>query len=210
MPTIFLKSRYPFAEYLRFAIIGDDDLLSLKFVNDYWAFPIILEKDKRIINIIKDVKNHFRIIDIDIKFIEKEEKLPSIQTFITDPPYTLNGAMAFIYTGLKMFGNNLNEKEFYVILNPTMLGKNIFILQNVLFKSNVYLKEIVKNFSQYELPYKYKERDRANKFLQIHKIKSQSLNYSSSSDLYIFTTIKPNLKIIKKEIDFNKLYNHYL
>jgi glycosyltransferase involved in cell wall biosynthesis len=206
----FLKSRYPFAEYLRFAIIGDDDLLSLKFVNDYWAFPIILEKDKRIINIIKDVKNHFKIIDTDIKFIDKEEKLPLIQTFITDPPYTLNGAMAFIYTGLKMLDNNLNEKEFYVVLNPTILGKNIFILQNILFKSNIYLKEIVKNFSQYELPHKYKERTRANKFLQTHKVKSQSLSYSSSSDLYIFTTIKPNLKIIKNKIDFNKLYNHYL
>ncbi len=79
------KNRYPFAEYLRFAIIGDDDLLSLKFINDYWAFPIVIEKDKKIINLIKDVKNHFKIINIDIRFIEKEKKLPTVQTFITDP-----------------------------------------------------------------------------------------------------------------------------
>ncbi|MCX6730064.1 MAG: bis-aminopropyl spermidine synthase family protein [Candidatus Portnoybacteria bacterium] len=170
-----LKNRYPFAEYLRFAIIGDDDLLSLKFINDYWAFPVVIEKDKRIINLIKDIKNHFKIFNIDIRFIEKEKIIPTVQTFITDPPYTLNGALAFIHAGLSMLDNSFEEKEFYVILNPL-----------------------------------YDERKRADKFLKTHKIKNDSLVYSSSSNLYIFSVVKPDLVGIKKSIDFNKLYNHYL
>ncbi len=205
-----LKNRYPFAEYLRFAIIGDDDLLSLKFINDYWAFPVVIEKDKRIVNLIKDIKNHFKIFNIDIRFIEKEKRMPTVQTFITDPPYTLNGALAFIYAGLSMLDNSFEEKEFYVILNPTMLGKNIFILQNILLKNNIYLKEVITNFSQYQLPSLYDERKRADKFLKTHKIKNDSLVYSSSSNLYIFSVVRPDLVGIKKSIDFNKLYNHYL
>ncbi len=109
-----------------------------------------------------------------------------------------------------MLDNDFREKEFYVILNPTMMGKNIFILQSILLKSNIYLKEVIKNFSQYKLPHFYDERKRADKFLKIHKIKNNSLSYSSSSNLYIFSVIKPNLKSIKEAIDFNKLYNHYL
>jgi glycosyltransferase involved in cell wall biosynthesis len=206
----FIKSRYPFAEYLKFAIIGDDDFVSSEFANDYWAWPVIIEKDKRIINQIKKINKRFEVIEIDIAKPEKIHGLPMVQTFITDPPYTLNGSLAFIYLGLKMLEKNRGKKEFYVIVNETIIGSHFYKIEKILSESKVYIKEIIKNFSQYELPKNFIETKRAKKFLLSQGINKNSIVLSSSSSLYIFETINPNVSKIKKSINFNKLYQHYL
>lgn len=208
--ALFLKSRYPFAEYLKFAIIGEDDFLSAEFVNDCWAWPIIIEKDKRILNIIKKISSRFEIIEDDVCNFPHLKELPEIQTFITDPPYTLNGSLSFIYAGLKMLKKGLDVKEFYVILNPTIMGKHFFTVQKVLSESNIYLTETINNFSQYKLPDNFQEKKRAVKFLKKMGLNNNSLIYSSSSNMYIFKTISPNLTKLKKQIGFNKIYQHYL
>lgn len=208
--ALFLKSRYPFAEYLKFAIIGEDDFLSTEFVNNYWAWPIIIEKDKRILNIIKKVSCRFEIIEDDVCNFPHLKKLPKVQTFITDPPYTLNGSLSFIYAGLKMLNKDSDVKEFYVILNPTIMGKHFFVVQKVLLESNVYLAETINNFSQYKLPDNFQEKKRAAKFLKKINLSSNSLTYSSSSNMYIFRTILPNLIKLRKQINFKKIYQHYL
>lgn len=206
----FLKSRYPFAEYLKFAIIGDDDFLSSELVSDCWAWPVIVEKDKRILDTIKKLSSRFELIEQDISIFPKLNNLPSVQSFITDPPYTLYGSLAFIYAGLRMLKKDSEAKEFYVVLNPTMIGKNFFFMQKILSESGIFLVETLNNFSQYKLPDNFKERKRANKFLDKIGIKGNSLKYSSSSNLYIFKTVSPNLKNIERKINFNKLYEHYL
>lgn len=205
-----IKKRYPFAEYLKFAIIGDDDFLSIEFANDYWAWPVIIEKDKRIINQIKKIDKRFEIIEADIGDPLASNNLPSVQTFITDPPYTLNGSLAFIYFGLKMLEKNTKTKEFYVIMNKTMMGSHLYTIEKILSESNIYIKEIVENFSHYELPKNFKELKRAKQFLSSQKIKHNFINLSSSSNLYIFETKNPNILKIKNNIDFNKIYKHYL
>lgn len=207
---IFLKSRYPFAEYLKFAIIGEDDFLSAEFINDYWAWPVIVEKDKRILDAVGKLSLRFELIEQDISVFPKLNNLSSVQSFITDPPYTLYGSLAFIYAGLRMLKRNLEIKEFYVVLNPTIMGRSFFYMQKILSESGVFLVEMLNNFSQYELPDNFKERKRANKFLDKIKIRGNSLKYSSSSNLYIFKTLLPNLKKLEKKINFNKLYEHHL
>lgn len=206
----FLKERYPFAEYLKFAIIGDDDLLSTQFINDYWAWPVIIEKDKRITNKLKQLTDRFEIIEADVRSIIKQNNLPKIQTFITDPPYTLHGSLSFIYAGLYMLENTDREKEFYIILNPTMMGRNMAKFQKILSSANIYLAETILNFSQYKLPLNYQERKQADSFLKSLKIKPKNLSYSSSSNLYIFKTFIPRLQTLRKQINFNKMYNHYI
>lgn len=208
--ALLLKSRYPFAEYLKFAIIGEDDFLSTEFINDYWAWPIIIEKDKRILNAIRKISPRFEIMEQDVCRFPNLKELPEIQTFITDPPYTLYGSLSFIYAGLRMLKRDSEIKEFYVILNPAMMGKNLFHLQRMLSGLNVYLMETINNFSQYKLRDNFQEKKRAYRFLNKIGIDSESLKYSSSSNLYIFRTISPNLKKLKNKIDFKKIYHHYL
>jgi predicted methyltransferase len=208
--ALFLKSRYPFVEYLKFAIIGEDDFLSTEFVNDYWAWPVIIEKDKRILNIIKKISPRFKIIEDDVCNFPHLKKLPEVQTFITDPPYTLDGSLAFVYAGLKMLKKGLDVKEFYVILNPTIMSKHFFTVQKVLSESDVYLTETISNFSQYKLPNNFQEKKRAIKFLKKIGLNNNSLMYSSSSNMYIFRTISPNLIKLRKQINFKKIYQHYL
>ena len=208
--VLFLKSRYPFAEYLKFAIIGEDDFLSAEFVNDYWAWPVIVEKDKRILNVVKKISSRFEIIEDDVCNFPHLKKLPKVQTFITDPPYTLDGSLSFVYAGLKMLNKDLDVKEFYMILSPRIMGKHFFIMQKILSESNIYLTETINNFSQYKLPSNFQEKKRAVKFLKKIGLSDNSLMYSSSSNMYIFRTISPNLTKLRKQINFKKIYQHYL
>jgi predicted methyltransferase len=205
----FIKERYPYAEYLKFGIIGDDDYISLKFVNDYWAWPVIIEKDKRIIDTIGRASDRFEIVNMDVAEVSNVKKLPEVQTFITDPPYTLHGALSFIYCGLKMLVRNNQSKEFYVILNPTMMGKNLQRLQEHLIQSGIFITEVIPNFSQYDLPKNYQELKRAKKFLNEQGVSENCLTRSSSSNLYIFSTATPDLNRIKSFINYKKIYNHY-
>jgi len=209
--VLFLKSRYPFAEYLRFAIIGDDDLLSLEMLNEYWAWPVIIEKDLRIIELIRKQAPRFDIKEFDITNITSEKvSLPEIQTFITDPPYTFHGVLCFIIMGLRMLVKDNTAKELYVIMNPTMMGSYFFDLQLTLNKAGVYLTEVINNFSQYKLPLHYKEHDRARAFQSDFRLNNQAISYSSSSNLYIYRTLTPDINHLLSIVDTNKLYQHYL
>jgi predicted methyltransferase len=208
----FIIDRYPFVEYLRFAIIGEDDFISPFFKDMNNFSPIVLEKDKRIIKKLKSINKNLKIFDIDLAKENSfdECNIPDISTFITDPPYTFNGALLFIMRGLSLLSDNSELKEFYVVLNPTMMGKNIQKIIDILSASQVFLYGVIENFSQYKLPINFKERERANNFLRKMKIKEDSLLYSSSSNLYIFRTYKPSIKNIKEYINLKKLYQHYL
>ncbi|PIQ70326.1 hypothetical protein COV89_01085, partial [Candidatus Shapirobacteria bacterium CG11_big_fil_rev_8_21_14_0_20_40_12] len=84
----FIKGRYPYCEFLRFGVIGDDDFFSTQFVNDYWAWPVVIEKDKRIVEEIKKISRRIKVYNIDISSVKNFKNFPRIATFITDPPYT--------------------------------------------------------------------------------------------------------------------------
>ncbi|MFW0837943.1 MAG: bis-aminopropyl spermidine synthase family protein [Candidatus Komeilibacteria bacterium] len=205
----FIKERYPYVEYLKFAIIGDDDFLSLEFINDYWAWPVIIEKDSRITRLLRSVSDRFMVYDLDVADNDSLKKLSKVQTFITDPPYTLDGALAFIFFGLSMLVNSDDIKEFYVILNPAMMGRKLFRLQKILANANIILVDVINNFSQYNLPTNYVENKRAGKFSVQHGIKKNSIKTSSSSNMYIFSTVTPDLQEVRRNINYNKMYNHY-
>ncbi len=206
----FFKARYPFCEYLRFALIGDDDFVSSEFVDDFWAWPVVLEKDPRIVEAVKSFSDRFTVLEEDIANLLDKEPPQRVQTFMTDPPYTLHGSLAFICIGLHMLVQSQEEKELYVVLNPTMMGKHLDKVIEVLTNNGVFLREVIPNFSQYKLPNHYAERKRADEFLKAKGIDSPSLEYSSSSNLYVFVTYKPNVAGLRKSIDENELYRHYL
>ncbi len=206
----FFKARYPFCEYLRFALIGDDDFVSSEFVDDFWAWPVILEKDPRIVEAVKSFSDRFTVLEEDIANLLDKEPPQRVQTFMTDPPYTLHGALAFICMGLHMLVQSEEEKELYVVLNPTMMGKHLDKVIEALTNNGVFLREVIPNFSQYKLPNHYEERKRADDFLRSKGIDVRALEYSSSSNLYVFVTYKPDIEGLRKGIDESQLYRHYL
>lgn len=208
----FLIDRYPFVNYFRFAIIGEDDFLSPLFNNFSNFYPIILEKDERIVKKIKVLNKNAKIYSVDLANDDsfKNSFIPKVKTFITDPPYTLHGSLTFIYRGLSLLSRNEDIKEFYVVLNPTMMGKNIYKIESILSNAGVYLCEVINNFSQYKLPKNYQEFQRTNNFLRSVKLSQGIVEYSSSSSLYVFRTVKPELSKIKKFINYKKIYQHYL
>jgi glycosyltransferase involved in cell wall biosynthesis len=203
-----LKERYPYAEYLKVGIIGDDDLLSVQLKNDFWVWPIVVEKDINVIRAIKKDIPRAEVVNMDVLDYVSPPKNP-VQTFITDPPYTLDGALAFITAGLSMLSRDSEEKEFYVIMNARMMGGKLNKLQSILNRSGVYLSETFLNFSRYKLPKNFSENTRAKKLLKSLKIPPEVLQYSSSSNLYIFKTKNPNIEKLRQAIKHKQIYAHY-
>lgn len=205
-----LKERYPNVEHLNVAIIGDDDLLSAELGREAWAKVVVFEKDPRIISFLKNADASLRIIEGDVTELEQETIADTVDTFITDPPYTLHGSLSFIASGLKFLKKNKEEKEFYVILNPTMMGHSLRNLHQILCECGISLKEVRQNFSQYELPDNFIERARSSELLQSNSIDPSALQYSSSSNLYIFSTEAPDICKLASYIDPYLIYTHYL
>lgn len=204
-----LRERYAHAEHVRLALIGDDDFVSLELLNDPRFEPTVLEKDPRIVGLLCERHPSLRVLEEDVRSIHTESLGKKVATFMTDPPYTLDGALSFICAGMKLLSIDGQEREFYVILNQTMMGKKLSHLQQILANAGVHLSEMRPNFSQYRLPSAFAEKSRAAGFLEKHGIESDGLLYSSSSNLYIFRTVAPDIAAIESHIQPEKLYNHY-
>lgn len=185
------------------------NLLSVSVAKERWLKSITFEVDKNVLTLIKDKFDNVKVIEADLR--EKSSaSLEVVKTFIADPPYTLHGAMLFTYKGLQLLRNDDQIKEFYLVLNPTMLGSFMNDFLRNLSDIGVWLHEVYNNFSQYELPEKFEERNRANEFLKQNNIDERSLSYSSSSNLYIFRTINPNLDKLWNNIDLELIYKHFI
>lgn len=204
----YILSRHPYTKSLKVGLIGDDDFISLRFLNLPTISTIVIEKDERIIDTIRQAKEDSDtfIIEQDVREITSSY---DIDTFVTDPPYTFDGSLAFIVCGLSMMGEQ-KGKEFYVILNPTMMGSRLFRLIEALAQNGITVINIEKNISNYRLPGNFSERHRADKFLEELGIDGKSLQYSSSSTMYTFFT-KTNVDTnkLRKFLSEDKIYEHY-
>jgi len=203
-----IKDRFPYTDFIRITLIGDDDLLTIPLSQYSWIETNTIDLDKRVLNTIR-----FHCPNAEIHNLDLSKKINGIkpsQTFITDPPYTLHGALLFIVRGLSLLEYNGEIKEFFVVLNSTMIGENMKILQEILLKNGVWLHETILNFNQYHLPEKYPERTRANNFLKNNNIDIDAVTYSSSSNLFIFRTISPNISALESLVEKNQIYNHLL
>lgn len=208
-----LKDRYPHAKKVRVGIVGDDDLLSIELAADPKFETLVLEKDPRIVDLIGQyTQQQCKLLTVDVIDVKERDTSTAekVQTFITDPPYTLNGALAFIKAGLSIMHNNGEQKEFYVVLNPTMMGKKMAAMLRILTLAGITLTHVVENFSQYKLPVEFDERRRANEFLAGHSVSEDALQYSSSSNLYVFTVQGGDaVQDLTEYIDVSRLYEHY-
>lgn len=205
-----IKERYPYTDYLKIALIGDDDLISKLLLPERWLHVSIIEKDMEVIQCIPQNSN-CSIIEYDITSLDINKLSNySVATFLTDPPYTLHGILAFIYTGLSILDIDWSTREFYVIINPTILWKkDLLEIQKKLSSIGIWIEEIHVWFSNYELPLHFSETTRKDIFLEKIKASQKIIRYSSSSNLYIMRTIQPDIIKLKNLIDVSKIYSHF-
>jgi len=207
-----LHERFPLTDHLRVGIIGDDDLVSIALLKHRWLDSLVIETDEFVIRRIHEVKEaKVELLKHDLREYPIKDSVRPIKTFITDPPYTLYGALLFILQGMSLMEfNGKTEEEFYVILNPSMMGRYMQDLQRYLSEAGVWVHEVIDNFSQYELPIDFQERVRANNFLKKYGLKRDDLKFSSSSNLYIFRSVAPNLDKLRSSIIMDEVYNHFI
>lgn len=210
-----IREHFPYVENLTFGIIGEDDFLSIEALQSPELSPVVIEKDKRITEAIRqEYKKKDRnpvIYELDIAESGNNGSLPRVQTFITDPPYTLDGALSFICLGLSMLDFSISKRtEFFVILNPTMMGEKLYSIIRVLSSAGIYLTGTKDNYSQYLLPANFSERKRADAFLNEQGINKQAITYSSSSNLYVFTVDSDfDLAKVQENVNLERMYEHY-
>ena len=205
----YILERYPYIQDLRIGFIGDDDFISTRMANHPAVDAIVVEKDERIIATINSRKQQGMRILVTNHDVCDVIQDADIDTFVTDPPYTFDGALAFIVCGLSMMGSQ-SGKEFYIILNPTMMGKRWHKLTATLARYGIIITGVEKNVSNYRLPDNFGERERADKFLQSLNIKPSALKYSSNSTMYTFlATQNVDIDDLRSVINYDTIYEHY-
>lgn len=210
----FIKSRFPYCEFVRISLIGDDDLFSAELKNEFWIYPVIYDADMTVLDMVRQFSDRFVTKNIDFCSLLSEKnhfelnEIPKSYTFITDPPYTLNGILLFILTGLLTLDLRVTGKrEFYVIINPSIIGKKIYSLLKILSRCNIFLLETISNFNSYNLPFHYGEYERAKNFATENSYKVPVM--SSTSNLYIFHTENPDITELQRTINEALIYKHY-
>lgn len=204
-----LKDRYPFSDFLRVGFIGDDDLVSASLSAQPWAWPVVIEKDNDISSKIKKSNKRAEVYTSDVQ--DLTNKVPrKVATFFVDPPYTLNGALGFIAGGLSITDfDGQSDREFYAILNPTMMGIRLRQLFDTLSRAGITLVEVEKNFSTYKIPENFIENSRAKDMLLSYGVDNRSITYSSSSNLYVFRARNPDVNGLLQKVNWREIYEHY-
>lgn len=202
-----IKERFPLTDYLRIALLWDDDQLSLLLAQESWLDVITIEGDREIIDALQKYKfDNLEIIIHDFRD-EFPKSLKKVKTFLIDPPYTKHWVLLFLYRGLELIDFQWNDEEFFLILNRWMAKPFYEELLTIFAKCNIYIEEIRKNFSTYRLPKNFDESFRVKAFLSKHNIQEDVL-YSSASDLYILRSKNPDLKELQKYILNELIYDH--
>lgn len=206
----YILGRYPYAEKVHVGLIGDDDFISLRLMKNSATEVSVVEKDSRIVEEIESRKGDSH--DVHVYELDIRDTAPniSLDTFVTDPPYTFDGALSFIVCGLAMMGAT-QGKEFYVILNPTMIGKRWHRLVAALAEQGIFLVSTENAVSNYKLPDNFDERKRADAFLESISVATSALQYSSNSTMYTFQiTSEVDLGALRSVINSENIYEHYV
>ena len=206
-----LVNDFPHVKSMRVGLLGDDDLTSLEMALRTNFTPVVFDIDDHVIGIINEFahKNKLTVntIEKDFRKLRKKDIKTSIDTFITEPPYTINGISTFLYHGLNL---TKIKDRFYLIANQMFLGKSgLSTILTTLSKSGVYPIEIVPCFNDYPLPKDYREtNDLSAKFGPLLDTKTL---ISSAASLFVFKQIDLKLNKIKAKLD-NKygIYDRYL
>lgn len=143
--------------------IGDDDLVSVTinvilnklFSNNvpYNTKIYVYDKDKRILEYIKNMINIFDLSciickELDLKKKLIEENISVYDTVFTDPPYTMNGAELFLTRAVESIKK---QPGLYIFLSYAHKSQDaMYKLEKKILSLGMNIYQIIPSFNEYE------------------------------------------------------------
>lgn len=198
-----------FGDTVRIGIIGDDDLLSPALAAERRLHPVVLEGDAAVLAHLHrlasqqgiTVETHhvdLRDPDVDLRAVAP------VDTFITDPPYSYDGVLTFVYQGLRLL-RRMKDNRFYLVVNTMMLGRELHRIEHALVVCGATLLEVRPAANRYPFPKGYNEEERMQTFLDEIAAGARTV-FSSSSSSFIWTAPDPDLQRLRSLFDPSKIY----
>lgn len=201
-----------FRDAVRVGIIGDDDLFSPALAAEKRLHPVVLEGDTAVLAHLHrvarqqgiTVETHhvdLRDPDVDLRAVEP------VDTFITDPPYSYDGVLTFVYQGLRLL-RRMKDNRFYLIVNTMMLGGELHRIEHALIMCGATLLDVRPAANRYPFPRGYSEEQRMQTFLDEIAAGARTI-FSSSSSSLIWTAPDPDLQRLRALFDPSRIYRQY-
>ncbi|ACJ16848.1 hypothetical protein, conserved [Thermococcus onnurineus NA1] len=164
-------------------VLGDDDLTSVALMLSGLPKRIaVLDIDERLVKFIEKVADEIGFSNIEMFTFDLREPLPDyalhkFDTFITDPPETVDAIRAFVGRGIATLKGPGCAGYFGITRRESSLDKWRDIQRVLLNEFNVVITDIIRNFNEY-VNWGYEEETRAWKLLPI-KVKPSYNWYKS-------------------------------
>ncbi|ASJ10024.1 hypothetical protein A3L12_01265 [Thermococcus sp. P6] len=164
-------------------VLGDDDLTSVALMLSGLPKRIaVLDIDERLVRFIEKTAEEIGYGNIEMFTFDLREPLPEyalhrFDTFITDPPETLEAVRAFIGRGIATLKGPGCAGYFGITRRESSLDKWREIQRVLLNEFGVVITDIIRNFNEY-VNWGYEEKTRAWKLLPV-KVKPSYNWYKS-------------------------------
>ena len=164
-------------------VLGDDDLTSIALMLSGLPKRIaVLDIDERLVKFIEKTADELGYENIEMFTFDLREPLPEyalhkFDTFITDPPETVDAIRAFVGRGIATLKGPGCAGYFGITRRESSLDKWREIQRVLLNEFNVVITDIIRNFNEY-VNWGYEEETRAWKLLPV-KVKPSYNWYKS-------------------------------
>lgn len=164
-------------------VLGDDDLTSVALMlSDLPKRIAVLDIDDRLTEFIKRVADEIGYSSVEIFTFDLRKPLPDyalkkFDTFITDPPETVDAVRAFVGRGIATLKGPGCAGYFGITRRESSLDKWREIQRILLNEFNVVITDIIRNFNEY-VNWGYEEETRAWKLIPV-KVKPKHNWYKS-------------------------------
>lgn len=153
-------------------VLGDDDLTSIALMLSSLPKRIaVLDIDERLTNFIKKTAEELGYNNVEIFTFDLRKPLPDyairkFDTFITDPPETVEAIRAFVGRGIVTLKGPGCAGYFGITRRESSVDKWYQIEKLLITEFNVAITDIIRNFNEY-VNWGYVEETRAWKLLPI-------------------------------------------
>ncbi len=153
-------------------VLGDDDLTSIALMLSGLPKRIaVLDIDERLVKFIEKTADELGYSDIEMFTFDLREPLPDyalhkFDTFITDPPETVEAIRAFVGRGIATLKGPGCAGYFGITRRESSLDKWREIQRVLLNEFGVVVTDIIRNFNEY-VNWGYEEETRAWKLLPV-------------------------------------------
>lgn len=205
----WIARQFPYFDDISIGLIGDDDLLSIALARTGHFRPFVLELDERVSDAIA------RLADdeaLPIKLIRQSvvgfaPNVPLVDTFYSDPPYTVQGTLRFAIAGLLMMHpDELNE--FFIRGGRMHFGRRLLELQRLFAAAGA----VVVGFQESSASYPFHEGLTADnrRMHELHQSMDIKLPSASRTTLFHYRFRKLDLQALRTGLsDDENLFDYF-